>query len=241
MLDIIIKEKWLTAKAVSGVFKSKKDGDDLIVFDKNNLELEQLCFLRQQNKKAEGLPNYCLTDFQEEEDFIGLFAVTSGLGIEKHVQRFEKDHDDYNSILLKAIADRLAEASAEYMHKKVRQEYWGYAKEEKFSNEELISEKYEGIRPAPGYPACPDHTEKQKIWSILDVENNIGCSLTESMAMYPAASVSGYYFSHSESRYFGLGKINQDQVIDYSKRKNIPLSEMERWLQQQLSYDPGNE
>ena len=241
MLDIIIKEKWLTAKAVSGVFKSKKDGDDLIVFDKNNLELEQLCFLRQQNKKAEGLPNYCLTDFQEEEDFIGLFAVTSGLGIEKHIQRFEKDHDDYNSILLKAIADRLAEASAEYMHQKVRQDYWGYAKAEKFSNEELISEKYEGIRPAPGYPACPDHTEKQKIWSILDVENNIGCSLTESMAMYPAASVSGYYFSHSESRYFGLGKINQDQVIDYSKRKNISLSEMERWLQQQLSYDPNNE
>jgi len=196
--------------------------------------------LRQQGLKASTLPNYCLSDFVaplgEEVDYVGAFAVTTGLGIEKKLAEFEKDHDDYNGIMLKALADRLAEAFAEYLHEKVRTDYWGYAKEEKLSNEELISEKYVGIRPAPGYPACPDHTEKVRLFELLEVEKHTGISLTESLAMYPASSVSGFYFSHPKSTYYGLGKIAKDQVEDYAKRKGMTVEEVEKWLSPVLNY-----
>ncbi len=196
--------------------------------------------LRQQGLKASNLPNYCLSDFVaplgSEIDYIGAFAVTTGLGIESKLDEFEKQHDDYSSIMLKALADRLAEAFAEYLHQKVRKEYWGYAKEENFSNEELISEKYVGIRPAPGYPACPDHTEKVRLFELLEVEKNTGITLTDSLAMYPASSVSGFYFSHPKSTYYGLGKIGKDQVIDYAKRKRMQIEEVEKWLSPVLNY-----
>lgn len=198
--------------------------------------------LRQQGQKASNLPNRCLSDFVapiegKTTDFIGAFAVTTGIGIEALLEKYEKQHDDYNSIMVKALADRLAEAFAELMHERVRKEYWGYAQEEKLSNEDLISENYQGIRPAPGYPACPDHTEKKRLFELLDAENQIGIQLTESYAMYPASAVSGFYFSHPESTYFALGKIAKDQVIDYAERKNMPLEEIERWLSPVLNYD----
>ena len=198
--------------------------------------------LRQQNKKTAGQANYCLSDFIAPKstgiaDYIGGFAVTSGLGIEEHVAAFEANHDDYNAIMLKALADRLAEAFAERLHQRVRQEFWGYASNETLSNEELITEKYQGIRPAPGYPACPDHTEKDLLFKILDATKNTGITLTESYAMYPTAAVSGWYFGHPESKYFGLGKINRDQVEEYSIRKGMDLDDMERWLSPVLAYD----
>jgi 5-methyltetrahydrofolate--homocysteine methyltransferase len=198
--------------------------------------------LRQQGQKASNLPNRCLSDFVapiegKTTDFIGAFAVTTGIGIEALLEKYEKQHDDYNSIMVKALADRLAEAFAELMHERVRKEYWGYAQEEKLSNEDLISEKYQGIRPAPGYPACPDHTEKKRLFELLDAESQIGIQLTESYAMYPASAVSGFYFSHPESTYFALGKIAKDQVIDYAERKNMSLEEIERWLSPVLNYD----
>ena len=188
------------------------------------------------------VPNLALADYiapRESgiKDYIGAFAVTTGIGIEKLVAQFEKDNDDYSSIMTKAIADRLAEAFAEYLHLMVRKQYWGYSPEEEFSNEELIKENYKGIRPAPGYPAQPDHTEKLAIWELLDVEKNTSMRLTESMAMYPAASVSGLYFSHPESKYFNVGKIGKDQVLDYHKRKGMSIEEMERWLGPILNYD----
>ena len=170
-------------------------------------------------------------------DYIGGFTVTAGLGIEKWVEKFEEEHDDYNSILLKALADRLAEAFAELMHQKMRREYWSYASAEELENEDLIKEKYQGIRPAPGYPACPDHTEKRNLFELLDVENKIGVSLTESYAMYPAASVSGMYYAHPDAKYFGLGKIERDQVEDYAVRKGLSLEETEKWLSPNLNYD----
>ena len=198
--------------------------------------------LRQQGQKASNLPNRCLSDFvapisEKTTDFIGAFAVTTGIGIEALLEKYEKQHDDYNSIMVKALADRLAEAFAELMHERVRKEYWGYAHDEILSNEDLISEKYQGIRPAPGYPACPDHTEKKRLFELLDAENQIGIQLTESYAMYPASAVSGFYFSHPESTYFALGKIAKDQVIDYTERKKMPLEEIERWLSPVLNYD----
>jgi 5-methyltetrahydrofolate--homocysteine methyltransferase len=200
-----------------------------------------LHFLRQQNQKAPGLPNFCLSDFiapleSGREDYIGGFAVTAGIGIEALLEKYERDHDDYNSIMVKAIADRLAEAFAERMHERVRKEFWPYATDESLSNEELIKEKYQGIRPAPGYPACPDHTEKGTLFELLDA-GKIGIELTESYAMYPASSVSGFYFSHPESKYFAVGKINKDQVLDYAMRKDMPVEEIERWLSPVLSYD----
>jgi 5-methyltetrahydrofolate--homocysteine methyltransferase len=170
---------------------------------------------------------------------MGAFAVTAGIGIEEHVKRFEENHDDYHAILLKAIADRLAEALAEMMHERIRTSVWGYAPGEMLENDELIAENYRGIRPAPGYPACPDHTEKLTLWDLLNVEANIGMKLTESMAMYPAASVSGWYLGHPESRYFGLGMVLQDQVEDYAARKGMSVRQMEKWLQPNLGYDPG--
>ncbi|WP_338870976.1 methionine synthase [Spirosoma sp. SC4-14] len=200
-----------------------------------------LHFLRQQNQKAPGLPNFCLSDFvapleSGREDYIGGFAVTAGIGIEALLDKYEREHDDYNSIMVKALADRLAEAFAERMHERVRTEFWPYATGEKFTNDELIKETYQGIRPAPGYPACPDHTEKGTLFDLLDA-NKIGIELTESYAMYPASSVSGFYFSHPESKYFAVGKINKDQVFDYALRKNMPVEEIERWLAPVLSYD----
>lgn len=198
--------------------------------------------LRQQGQKASNLPNRCLSDFVapiegKTTDFIGAFAVTTGVGIEALLEKYEKQHDDYNSIMVKALADRLAEAFAELMHERVRKEFWGYAHDEILSNEDLISEKYQGIRPAPGYPACPDHTEKKRLFELLDAESQIGIQLTESYAMYPASAVSGFYFSHPESTYFALGKIAKDQVIDYAERKNMSLEEIERWLSPVLNYD----
>jgi 5-methyltetrahydrofolate--homocysteine methyltransferase len=198
--------------------------------------------LRQQGQKAANLPNRCLSDFvaplsSGETDFVGAFAVTTGIGIEALLEKYEKQHDDYNSIMVKALADRLAEAFAEVMHERVRREYWGYAAEESLSNEELIAEKYHGIRPAPGYPACPDHTEKKRLFELLDAEKQIGIQLTESYAMYPASAVSGFYFSHPESTYFALGKIAKDQVVDYAERKGMDLKEVERWLSPVLNYD----
>ncbi|MGB1038979.1 MAG: vitamin B12 dependent-methionine synthase activation domain-containing protein [Bacteroidia bacterium] len=192
-------------------------------------------FLRQQRKMGNNIPNISLADYiapksSNKTDYIGAFAVTAGIGIESMIDKYEADHDDYNSIMVKAIADRLAEAFAEYMHKYVRTELWGYSHDESLSNNELIREKYQGIRPAAGYPACPDHTEKEKLWTLLNVEENTGISLTESFAMYPTASVSGLYFSHPKSKYFAIGKIDKDQVSDYASRKGDEESVTAKWL-----------
>ncbi len=238
MLDNIINQQWLTAKVVYGLLPAKRDGDDVLVFtDESRQEIrERLCFLRQQNFRQNDNPNRSLADYiaVDADDWIGLFAVTAGLNIEPHVQRYEQDNDDYNAIMLKALADRLAEALAEWLHAKVRREFWGYADNENLDNDELIAEQYSGIRPAPGYPACPDHTEKLKIFDLLSAEQNIGLSLTESMAMLPAASVSGYYFSHPESRYFVIGKLGEDQLQDYATRKQWTLDQARQWLANNL-------
>jgi len=229
LLRQIIDEDWIEARAVVGIFPANSvDDDDIEIYDNGSRSKvkERLCNLRQQNKKAKGLSNYCLTDFiapksTGKHDYIGGFAVTTGVGIEKWVKKLEDAHDDFTAIQLKAIADRLAEALAEKMHEYVREKAWAYQNNESLSIEELIKEKYHGIRPAPGYPACPDHSEKLKLFDLLKVEENIGITLTENYAMYPAASVSGWYFSHPESKYFGLGKINNDQLEDLISRKNL--------------------
>ena len=233
LLTQIIEEKWLTAKGAVGFWPASSNNDDVLV--ENGQEKVALHFLRQQAKKTVGQPNYSLADFicpttENKKDFIGAFAVTIH-GIEKHIKQFEENLDDYNKIILQALADRLAEAFAEYLHAKTRKEYWGYAADETLTNESLISEQYVGIRPAPGYPACPDHTEKYTLFDLLDAEKNTGISLTESLAMYPASSVCGWYFANPQSQYFGLGKISQDQVLDYTKRKDKPLEYITRWLQ----------
>jgi len=237
MLRRIIDEKWLRASAVFGLFPANSSGDDVLVYeDDNRREVKAvLHHLRQQAQKAPGLPNYCLSDYiaphsSSIHDYIGAFAVTAGLGIETWVERFEKDHDDYNAILLKALADRLAEALAECLHAHVRREFWGYAADESLDNQLLIEEKYQGIRPAPGYPACPEHSEKQTLWDLLEVEQRTGIRLTESFAMYPAASVSGWYFAHPESKYFGISEIAPDQAADYAARKGWTEEEMARGL-----------
>ncbi|MCG2635134.1 MAG: methionine synthase [Gammaproteobacteria bacterium] len=241
MLEQIVKESWLTANGVYGLFPANAVGDDLdVTTDKGQIRLHHL---RQQFAKPPGRPNHCLSDFVAPKesgiaDYIGAFAVTTGIGIEPHLARFEADHDDYNAILLKALADRLAEAFAERLHQRVRTEFWGYAPDETLSNEALIKESYQGIRPAPGYPACPDHTEKQLLWALLDVEANSGIQLTESFAMLPAAAVSGFYFSHPDATYFGLGRIGRDQVADYAARKEMDIAQIERWLAPSLDYDP---
>jgi len=234
MLEKIVSENLLQANAAVGFFKAFAEGDDVVLPEHN----ERLFFLRQQNKKAVSAPNYCLSDYIASpgtDDHIGMFAVTTGLGLEDLVKKFKADHDDYSEIMAKALADRLAEAFAECLHELVRKELWGYAKDETLSNEQLIDEKYAGIRPAPGYPACPDHTEKKSIFRLLNAEA-VGISLTDSMAMWPASSVSGYYFSHPEARYFGLGKIGKDQVEDYARRKKLSLNEVEQWLGPVLGY-----
>ena len=246
MLKKIFVEKLLTAKAIFGLFCANTINDDDIevlthpvntdTADKKE-ENKHLVFrtLRQQSKKRQGIPNIALADFivpkdSGIQDYIGCFCVTTGFGTNELAEEYEKNHDDYNAIMIKALADRLAEAFAEYLHKEVRMKYWGYAAKEKLSNENLIKEEYRGIRPAPGYPACPDHTEKLTIWELLNVDKEIGVKLTENLAMFPAASVSGYYFAHPEARYFGLGKITEDQIVDYAGRKEIDLSEARKWL-----------
>jgi 5-methyltetrahydrofolate--homocysteine methyltransferase len=247
ILDQLIDERWLQAKAVLGFFPANcHDHDDLLVYTDTARKstLMRLCHLRQQRLKPEGHAQACLADFVAPvssglSDYIGAFAVTAGIGIEEHVERFEKDHDDYSAIILKALADRLAEALAEYMHARVRREYWAYAADEQLSNADLIAEKYAGIRPAPGYPACPDHTEKAKLWKLLDVDASIGLTLTDSYAMYPTAAVSGFYFSHPDARYFGVGNIDRDQARSYADRKGLSLTEVERWLAPNLGYDPN--
>lgn len=246
MLDKIIDEKWVTAKGVYGLFPANSIGhDDIEIYTNNERDglLMTMHSLRQQTQKPPGQPNFALADFVAPEetnvkDYIGAFAVATGFGMEERIKQFEDDHDDYSAIILKALADRLAEAFAERLHQHVRKEFWGYHSNETLENEDLIAEKYQGIRPAPGYPACPDHTEKPLIWDLLKVEENAGITLTESYAMYPTAAVSGIYFSHPESRYFGLGKINKDQVQDYAHRKGESLHAVERWLSPNLGYDP---
>ncbi len=244
MLRRIIDEKWLTAKGIIGLFPaSALEHDQVEIFSNGSIEKADfvLNFLRQQREKAPGQPNFSLADFIApkgvRKDYIGAFAVTTGVGIEEKIREFEADHDDYQAILLKALADRLAEAFAERMHERVRKEFWGYATNESFDNDALIKEQYQGIRPAPGYPACPEHTEKGILWELLDVEKNIGITLTESYAMYPAASVSGWYFAHPDSKYFGLGHISKDQVKDYAQRKGMTQETAEKWLASVLNYN----
>jgi 5-methyltetrahydrofolate--homocysteine methyltransferase len=245
LLDRIIAEKWLTARAAFGLFPANAlEYDSIEIYTDESREevLATLDFLRQQKQKPPGRPNRSLADFVAPrntglEDYIGLFAVTTGLGADEVALRFEEDNDDYNAIMVKALADRLAEAFAELMHRRVRTECWGYAADEDLDNEALIREEYRGIRPAPGYPACPEHTEKRTLWRLLDVENNAGIMLTESCAMSPGAAVSGYYFSHPDANYFGVAEIGRDQVEDYAERKGWTLREAEKWLSANLGYN----
>jgi 5-methyltetrahydrofolate--homocysteine methyltransferase len=246
MLGRIVAEGWLEARAVVGLFPANAVGDDLEVYadDGRAQVLLTLHHLRQQTVRPDGKPNQCLADFVAPKetglaDWIGAFAVTAGHGIDERVARFEAAHDDYRAILLKALADRLAEAFAERMHQVVRRDLWGYAADERLDNDALIREEYRGIRPAPGYPACPDHTEKDLLWTLLNAEERAGIWLTESKAMVPTASVSGFYYSHPQARYFGLGKVDRDQVADYARRKGMTVAEAERWLAPNLAYDPA--
>ncbi|MBD9436051.1 methionine synthase [Pseudoxanthomonas sp. PXM03] len=241
MLKRIVAEKWLTAKAVFGLWPANSVGDDVELQHAGTTE--RLYFLRQQVDKPAERPDFCLADFiapkdSGRQDWIGAFAVTAGIGIDEHVARFEADHDDYNAILLKALADRLAEALAERLHQRVRKEFWGFASDEALGNEALIAEQYRGIRPAPGYPACPEHSEKATLFRLLDAPGNAGMSLTESFAMLPTAAVSGYYFSHPQSQYFVVGRVSKEQAADYAKRKGVELAQVERWLASNLDYDP---
>jgi len=248
LLSEIVRNNWLTARGVYGFFPASAVGDDVELYTDNSRRtvLTTLHFLRQQMDKPAGQFNHCLADYVAPkgvlsgsipQDYVGAFAVSAGFGVEELCGKFERDHDDYNSIMTKALADRLAEAFAESLHKRARED-WGYGKGEKLTNQELIREKYRGIRPAAGYPACPDHTEKQILWELLDAEKNTGIKLTESFAMWPGASVSGLYFSHPESKYFGVGKIDRDQVLDYSRRKRMEEATVERWLAPVLNYEP---
>ncbi len=244
LLSEIVEKQQLTAKAVYGFFPANSREDDIVLFtsEQRDQELMVLHHLRQQNQKPPGKANQCLSDFIAPEstglaDYLGAFAVTAGVGLDEIVQRFESQHDDYNAIMAKALADRLAEAAAEWLHEKIRKQDWGYASDEKLDNSELIRESYRGIRPAPGYPACPDHTEKALLWQLINPEQNIGITITESFAMLPMASVSGFYYSHPQANYFGVGKIEKDQLQDYAERKAMSQSVMERWLAPVLNYD----
>jgi 5-methyltetrahydrofolate--homocysteine methyltransferase len=244
MLKTLITERWLTARAVVGLFPANAVGDDVEIYTGDGRDglLTTLNFLRQQKAKPDGQPHECLADYvapraSKVNDYFGAFAVTAGVGIEEHVARFERDHDDYSAIMLKALADRLAEAAAEHFHERVRRELWGYAAAEGLTNEQLMREEYRGIRPAPGYPSCPDHTEKAKLWSLLDPDS-AGIRLTESYAMYPTAAVSGWYIAHPQAHYFALGKIDREQVQDYARRKGLALTQAERWLSPSLGYEP---
>jgi len=235
MLDRVAKEKWLEHKGVVGIFEARSTEDDIEVLNEQGETIHTIRTIRQQSQKAPGIPNVALSDFiapksTGKKDYIGAFVVTAGIGIESKIEAFEADHDDYNSILIKALADRLAEAFAEFSHAYVRKELWGYASDEQLENDALIKEAYQGIRPAPGYPACPDHTEKVGLFDLLDATAHTTVTLTESLAMYPTASVSGWYFGNPESKYFGVGKIGMDQVRDLAERKGEQLEAMERWL-----------
>jgi len=244
MLKKIIAGKWLTANGVYGLFPANSVGnDDIEIYTDNTRSNVAMTWhnLRQQTKKPAAIPNYCLADYIAPketgvQDYIGGFAVTAGIGIDARVAEFEKNHDDYNAILLKALADRLAEAFAEHLHQRVRKEFWGYATDEGLDNNALIAEKYRGIRPAPGYPACPEHSEKGPLFELLQAPEKAGITITESFAMMPTAAVSGFYFSHPEAKYFATGKISKDQVADYAKRKGWAVEEAERWLAPVLSY-----
>jgi len=243
MLDRLIAGRWLTARAVIGLWPANSVGDDVEIRTEEGGSPVVGHHLRQQSDKPVERPDFCLADFvapgeSGKQDWVGGFAVTAGLGIEPHLERFRADHDDYSAILLKALADRLAEAFAERMHQRVRKEFWGYASDESLDNDALIAEQYRGIRPAPGYPACPDHTEKRTLFTLLDATKNAGIELTEGMAMYPAASVSGWYFSHPRSQYFVVGRLSKEQVEDYARRKGWSMAEAERWLASNLGYDP---
>ena len=243
---MLIKEKITKPKCVFGFWPANSDGDDILLFDSERREKvkTKLFFLRQQvSRKNSNRANFCLADFVApvgtKNDFIGGFLVTAGGGIETLASKFEKKNDDYNSILVKSIGDRIAEAFAEMLHKDVRTNLWGYAQKEDLTNKELIQEKFEGIRPAPGYPACPDHTEKKTLFELLDVSSNLKVKLTESFAMTPASSVSGLYFGNPQASYFGVGKIFKDQVEDYAKRKKISFRDAEKWLGSNLGYAPN--
>ncbi|MCZ6880204.1 MAG: B12-binding domain-containing protein, partial [Gammaproteobacteria bacterium] len=244
MLERLVSEQWLQARAVFGFFPANSaNHDDVVIYadDKRKQVIDKVHFLRQQKIKPQGASQDCLADFiapagSGVSDYLGLFAVTAGHGIEGRVNAYQKANDDYSAIILKALADRLAEAFAERLHQRVRTEFWAYSKDERFSNEELIRESYTGIRPAPGYPACPDHSEKEVLWRLGAVEQHTGISLTEGWAMWPAASVSGFYFSHPRSRYFAVGQIDRDQVADYARRKGVSLVQAEQWLQPLLGY-----
>ncbi len=245
MLDDVINNKKITAKAVFGLFPAHSEADDLVVYsdDTRSETLIKLHQLRQQSKKPAGQFNRCLSDYVADkdsgiDDYIGAFAVSAGFGVDELVKVYDDKHDAYNSILLKAVADRLAEASAEYLHEKIRKEYWGYAADEDFDNDALIRESYQGIRPAPGYPACPEHTEKGLLWELLNVKDNIGMELTSSYAMWPGAAVSGWYFAHPDSKYFAVAKLAKDQVLDYAARKGMTIEQAERWLSANLDYEP---
>jgi len=245
LLGRIVRERLLQARAVVGLFPANAVGDDIEVYAdaSRSAPLAVLRHLRQQNEKPPGRANLCLADFVAPResgplDWIGAFAVTTGHGLEALVAGFESRHDDYQAIMAKALADRLAEALAERMHARVRSELWGYAPDERLAGEDLIAERYRGIRPAPGYPACPDHTEKRTLFALLDVTARTGITLTESCAMWPAAAVSGWYFAHPEAHYFGVGRIGRDQAADYAARKGLPLPEIERWLSPNLNYEP---
>jgi 5-methyltetrahydrofolate--homocysteine methyltransferase len=247
LLDEIVRNRLLTARGVYGFFPASSVGDDIELYTDESRKgvLTVLHTLRQQTDKGEGQPSYALSDFiapkeSALDDYIGAFAVTTGIGVDELCSRFERDHDDYNSIMVKALADRLAEAFAEMLHKRAR-ENWGYGRDENLTSEDLIRERYRGIRPAPGYPACPDHTEKRTIFDLLAAEKNAGIELTESFAMLPASSVSGLYFAHPESKYFSVGKVGRDQVLDYHRRKGMPLTDIERWLSPNLGYEPATE
>jgi 5-methyltetrahydrofolate--homocysteine methyltransferase len=237
MLETIRKENWLQSKGVVGIFPAQADGDSVQVYQDNNKTqpLDTLHFLRNQEQKEGDLPNLCLSDFilperENKTDYIGGFVVTAGLGIEPHVARFEADQDDYNAIMLKVMADRLAEAAAEWLHHQVRTKLWSYARNESLDIESILKEKYAGIRPAPGYPACPEHSEKETLFNLLKAEENTGVTLTESYSMYPAASVSGFYFAHPDAQYFNVGKLLPDQLADYAVRKNLPVETVEKLL-----------
>jgi 5-methyltetrahydrofolate--homocysteine methyltransferase len=244
MLDRIVAEGWLRANGVIGLFPANRSGaDDIEVYsdESRSVALTTLHHLRQQGQHREGVANKSLADFVAPHgvpDYLGAFAVTAGLGSEAKIKEFKAALDDYSAILLESLADRLAEAFAERLHERVRKELWGYAPDEHLDNTALIKERYDGIRPAPGYPACPDHTEKQLLWDLLGVEERIGVELTESMAMWPGAAVSGWYFSHPESQYFVVGRIGQDQVADYARRKGWTMAEAEKWLAPNLAYEP---
>ena len=247
MLDKIVSGKHLKAKGVIGIFPANSVGDDIEIYKDERRDTLAATFhtLRQQEEKKGGEANFALADFvapkaEGLKDWCGAFALTAGIGIDALIREFESTHDEYSVIMVKVLADRLAEAFAELIHEKLRKELWGYAPDENLSAEELIREKYCGIRPAAGYPSNPDHTEKDIIWQLLDAKKNTGIWLTESKAMHPAASVSGLYFSHPESRYFGIGKIAEDQVSDYAKRKAISDKDMEKWLGPWLNYDRAN-